>query len=73
MRLRVTIADMLSVHARQAVFTALAGVSGVRWAEVEMGSALVECDETAREGEIRAAVEEVGCRVVGIRKELPIS
>jgi len=73
MRLRLTIADMLSVHARQAVFTALAGVAGVQRAEVELGSALVECDDSALEAEVRSAVESAGCRVTALRKELPLS
>ena len=37
MRLRLTIDGMLAVHAKNALYTALGGVAGVRSAEVEVG------------------------------------
>jgi copper chaperone CopZ len=71
MRLRLAIDGMIAVHARRAVFTALAGVSGVSGAEVEMGSAVLDCDGPVREDEVRAAVESAGCRVTAVQRELP--
>jgi copper chaperone CopZ len=71
MRLRLTIDGMFAVHARRAVFTALSGVAGVESAEVEIGSAVLNCDGRVREEEVRAAVESAGCRVTALRRELP--
>jgi copper chaperone CopZ len=73
MRLRLTIDGMRAVHAKRAVFTALGGVEGVRSAEVEMGQATVECDGPLplREGELRAAIELAGYRLIAIVRELP--
>jgi hypothetical protein len=71
MRLRVTIEGMLSVHAKKAVFTALAGVEDVRSAEVELGTALLDCDPGVSADAVRAAIEGVGCRLVSIVRELP--
>jgi copper chaperone CopZ len=70
MRLRLSIEGMLAVHAKRAVFTALAGVEGVSSAEVEMGEALVHGDRLD-EARIREAIESVGCRVVRVARELP--
>jgi copper chaperone CopZ len=72
MRLRVVIEGMLSVHAKRAVFTALAGVQGVHHAEVEVGSALVDADAVVGENVLRAVIEELGLRVTSITKELPV-
>jgi copper chaperone CopZ len=72
MRLRVAIEGMLSVHAKRAVFTALAGIDGVHRAEVEVGSALVDADASVAEDVIRAAIDELGLRVTSITKELPV-
>ena len=70
MRLRVTVEGMIAVHAKRALFTALAGVSGVHSAEVEMGSAVVECERGA-EPAVRQAIEEAGFSVTALTRELP--
>jgi copper chaperone CopZ len=72
MRFRVLIKGMLSVHAKRAVFTALAGIDGVRHAEVQVGSAVVDADVSVGEDVVRAAIEELGLRVTSITKELPV-
>lgn len=70
MRLRLAIEGMLAVHAKRAVFTALAGVEGLTSAEVEMGEAVVH-GERLDEQRIRDVIESVGCRVVRVTRELP--
>jgi copper chaperone CopZ len=72
MRLRVVIEGMLSVHAKRAVFTALAGIEGVRHADVEVGSAVVDADPGVGEDLVRTVIEELGLRVTSITKELPV-
>lgn len=71
MRLEVTIEGMTAVHARHAVFTALAGVPGLTGAEVELGRAVVEAATPADEAGLRTALAEViaaaGFRVTGTR------
>ena len=71
MRLRLTIDGMLAVHAKNALYTALGGVAGVRSAEVEVGGALLECEGRVDEAELRAAIEAVGFRLVRVVRELP--
>jgi copper chaperone CopZ len=65
MRLRLTIDGMLSVHAKRAVFTAMAGVPGVTGAQVEMGEAIVD-GAAIDEAVLRQAVDAAGCRVTRI-------
>jgi copper chaperone CopZ len=72
MRLRVMIDGMLSVYAKRAVFTALAGIDGVRHADVEVGSAVVDAEVSVADDVIRAAIDELGLRVTSIAKELPV-
>jgi copper chaperone CopZ len=71
----LTISGMVAVHAKRAVFTALAGVPGVASADVELGRAVVEHDARATPDELRAAVALAGCEVIDIRIErrLPLS
>ncbi|MBX3173676.1 MAG: hypothetical protein KF709_04655 [Gemmatimonadaceae bacterium] len=61
MRLELTIDGMLAVHARHAVFTALAAVEGLRGAEVELGRAVVEFD-----GVVSAGAEASGANPTGM-------
>lgn len=72
MRFEVLIDGMLSVHARQAVFTALGAVEGVTRAEVELGRAVVELPaEGVEEGvdaRLRSAIELAGCTVTAVRR-----
>lgn len=60
MRFEVTIPGMLAVHARHAVFTALAGVEGIVRAEVELGRAMVEHDGRATAEAILGALRDAG-------------
>ena len=72
MRLRLVIEGMLSVHAKRAVFTALAGVHGVHHADVEIGGAVLDTDASVRENDLRATIESLGLRVASMTKELPV-
>lgn len=67
MRFEVTIAGMLAMHARHAVFTALGGVSGILRAEVELGRALVEHDGSVTEESLREAINAAGFEVIGVQ------
>ena len=74
MRFEVLIDGMLAVHARNAVFTALAAVDGITNAEVELGRAELSHDGRATEAAIRSAIEAAGFRVRAVRalpRELP--
>ena len=71
MRLRLTLEGMLAVHAKRAVFTALAGVPGVTNAEVDMGSATIDCEHQVSEATLRAALDTVGVRLTATVRELP--
>lgn len=79
LRLEIFIDGMLAVHAKQAVYTALAGVEGVRRAEVELGRAelelasppaagasVAELGDAARR-QLAEAVELAGCEIREIR------
>ncbi len=70
MRHELTIEGMLAVHARHAVFTALAGVEGIVRAEVELGRAVVEHDGRVTAESLRSAVAAAGFPLRSIR-ELP--
>lgn len=73
-RTHLTIDGMVAVHAVRAVYTAFAGVPGVRGAEVALGAATVEHDATVTRAALEAAVALAGCRVVEAREEraLPV-
>ena len=73
MHLRLAITGMTSVHAKRALFTALAGVPGVRSAEVEMGAALLDCDGVVDQQALRAAITELGLTLTTITRELPLA
>ncbi len=73
MRLEVLISGMLAVHAKHAVFAALAGIEGVSRAEVELGRAELEVSRpeaefTALAAELRAAIDALGFTVTEIRR-----
>jgi hypothetical protein len=86
MRIEVLIDGMVSVHAKHAVFAALAGVPGVARAEVDLGRAILHISGDAApvtgqgagselEGAIRASVETAGFNLRGIvvlGRELPL-
>ena len=71
----LTISGMVAVHAKRAVFTALAGVPGVLSAEVDMGRAVVEHDASTTSEALREAVALAGCEVTSVRIErrLPLT
>jgi len=74
MRFEVMIDGMLAVHARHAVFTALAAVDGITSAEVDLGRAELAHDGRATEAAIRSAIEAAGFSVRAVRalpRELP--
>ena len=73
MRLELLISGMLAVHAKHAVFAALAGVEGIARAEVELGRAELEvarpdAEFAAVAAELRAAIEALGFGVTDIRR-----
>ena len=73
MRLELLISGMLAVHAKHAVFAALAGVDGITRAEVELGRAELEVDRPEAEFaalsvQLRAAIEALGFAVTDIRR-----
>lgn len=65
----LTIAGMTAVHAVRAVYTAFAGVPGVRRAEVTMGGATVEHDGSVTRAMLSDAVALAGCELVAVREE----
>ena len=67
MRFEVTIAGMLAVHARHAVFTSLGAVAGIIRAEVELGRAVVEHDGSVSEEALREAINAAGFEVIGVQ------
>lgn len=72
MRHELTIEGMLAVHARHAVFTALAGVEGIVRAEVELGRAVVEHDGRVTAAALQEALAAAGFPLTAVR-ELPRS
>ena len=73
MRLELLISGMLSVHAKHAVFAALAGVEGVTRAEVELGRvelevARAEAELAVLDAELREAIASVGFQVTDLRR-----
>ncbi len=73
MRLELTISGMLAVHAKHAVFAALAGVDGIVRAEVELGRVELEVARgedglEALEAELLAAIEAGGFAVTAVRR-----
>lgn len=68
-RAHLTIDGMTAVHHVRAVYTAFAGVPGVRHAEVHMGAAAVDHDGTVTRAMLDAAVALAGCVLAGVREE----
>jgi copper chaperone CopZ len=71
MHYRLTIDGMLSVHAKHAVFTALAAVPGIRAADVNAGRAELDTDGVIDEQLLRDAIALAGCTVTDIVRSLP--
>lgn len=75
MRLELLIDGMVAVHAKHAVFQALAAVKGITRAEVELGRVELDVHAEPDEAELREAIAAVGYSVREIRrlpKSLPM-
>jgi hypothetical protein len=73
MRLELSIEGMLAVHAKHAVFAALAGVADLASVEIELGRVELEANRPEAEfsvldGELREAVAAAGFSVRSIRR-----
>jgi copper chaperone CopZ len=76
MQTTVSIHGMSSAHAVRAVFTALAGVSGIDRADVTLGKAVIDHDGTVTVDAIREAVSIAGFEIGDAtenRRTLPIA
>jgi len=59
----VSVAGMTCAHCVRAVFTSLAGVPGIRRADVTIGQAVIEHDGTVTAEQIRDAIAVAGYTV----------
>jgi hypothetical protein len=71
--LELFIDGMLSVHSKHAVFSALAGVSGLSAVQIELGRVELESERpeaefTALEAELRDAIAAAGLSVSAIKR-----
>jgi len=76
METTVSIQGMSSAYAVRAVFTALAGVSGIVRADVTLGKAVIEHDGSASVGAIRDAIALAGFEIGDVsenRRVLPLA
>jgi copper chaperone len=72
----VSISGMSCVHCVRAVFTSLAGVDGIKRADVSIGRAVIEHDASVTPEQIRDAVSIAGYEVTDSRtdrRSLPIA
>ena len=72
----VSIAGMSCVHCVRAVFSSLAGVEGIKRADVSIGRAVIEHDGTVTPEQIRDAIAVAGYEVEGFtddRRSLPLA
>ncbi|MCC6317505.1 MAG: copper chaperone [Gemmatimonadaceae bacterium] len=63
LHIALEIDGMTTVHCVRAVFQALAGVDGIRRADVALGRAEIECDRDVPDARIQAALDVVGYRL----------
>lgn len=68
MRLELMIDGMVAVHAKYAVFQALAAVDGITRAEVEMGRVALELDREPDEQQLHDVITAVGFALREIRR-----
>lgn len=73
MRLELFIDGMLSVHAKHAVFAALAGVPGLTSVEIELGRVELETERpelelVALDAELREAIAAAGCALRSLKR-----
>jgi copper chaperone CopZ len=76
MQTTASISGMTCAHCVRAVFTSLAGVTGIDRADVSIGRAVIEHDGTVTPEDIRAAVKLAGYDVTDIgndRRTLPLA
>jgi copper chaperone CopZ len=76
MRTTATISGMTCAHCIRAVFTSLAGVEGIRSADVSIGRAVIEHDGTVTPEDIRDAIKIAGYEVKDIKidgRTLPLA
>jgi copper chaperone len=72
----VLINGMSCVHCVRAVFTSLAGVEGIKRADVSIGRAIIEHDGSVKPEQIRDAIATAGYEVQGFtddRRSLPLA
>jgi copper chaperone CopZ len=72
----VSVSGMTCAHCIRAVFTSLAGVEGIKRADVTIGQAVIEHDGTVTPEEIRDAIAVAGYTVGAIkvdRRTLPLA
>jgi len=72
----VSINGMSCVHCVRAVFTSLAGVEGIKRADVSIGRAVIEHDGTVTPEQIRDAIATAGYEAADFttdRRSLPIA
>ena len=72
----VTINGMSCVHCVRAVFTSLGGVEGIKRADVSIGRAIIEHEDSVTPEQIRDAVAVAGYQVTDTRtdrRSLPIA
>ena len=72
----VSITGMSCVHCVRAVFTSLAGVEGIKRADVSIGHAVIEHDASVTQQQIRDAIATAGYDVEGFtvdRRSLPLA
>jgi len=62
---------MSCAHCVRAVFTSLAGVEGIKRADVSIGKAVIHHDGTVTPEDIRAAIAVAGYNVTDIRIDRP--
>lgn len=65
----ISISGMTCAHCVRAVFTALAGVTGINRADVSIGRAIIEHDIPVDHERIREAIELAGYTVTDARND----
>jgi copper chaperone CopZ len=76
MTTNVSINGMSCVHCVRAVFTSLAGVDGIKRADVSIGRAVIEHDGSVTPDQIRTAIATAGYEVNEVstdRRSLPLA
>ena len=69
MQTTVSVSGMTCAHCVRAVFTSLAGVPGIKQADVTIGRAVIEHDGTVTPEQIRDAIAVAGYTVADTRDD----